>query len=72
MISDTEITEKSLISKNLNDFLVNIGPKFASVIPNSTKTFQTFEPEINAVLNGIELTEKEFLIAFQSLKMIKV
>ena len=36
-ICDTEITEKPLIAKNLNDFFVNIGPKLASVIPGSTK-----------------------------------
>ena len=35
MIVDTEITEKLLIAKNLNDFL-------AFVIPNSSKTFQNF------------------------------
>ena len=36
-IDDTEITEKPLIAKNLNDLFVNIGPKLASVIPGSTK-----------------------------------
>ena len=36
-IGDTEVTEKPLIAKNLNDFFVNIGPKLASVIPDSTK-----------------------------------
>ena len=36
-IGDTEVTEKPLIAKNLNDFFVNIGPKLASVIPGSTK-----------------------------------
>ena len=35
-IGDTEITEKPLIAKNLNDFFFNIGPKLASVIPGST------------------------------------
>ena len=43
-------------------------PKLASVNLNSTKTFQTFLPEINTVLNGTKLTAKEFLDAFQSLK----
>ena len=57
-IGDTRITEKSLTGKNLNDFFVNMGPKLASIIPNSTKTFQTFLPEINTVLNVTELTEK--------------
>ena len=62
-IGDTEIIEKSLTAKNLNGFLVNIDPKPASVIPNSRKTFQTFLLEIITVLNGTELTEKEFLNA---------
>ena len=42
----------------------NIGLKLESVIPNSTKTFQTFLREINIVLKSTELTEKEFLDAF--------
>ena len=46
----------------------NIGLKLESVIPNSTKTFQTFLREINIVLNSTELTEKEFLDAFQPFK----
>ena len=54
-----------------NDSFVNTDPKLASVIPDSTKTFQTFLPEINTVLNGTELTEKKFLKAFQSLKNAK-
>ena len=41
-VKDTKITEKSLIAKNLNDFFVNVRPKLASAIPNSTKTFRTF------------------------------
>ena len=53
---------------NLNDFFVYIGPKLASVIPSSAKTFQTFLPEINTVQNGTELIEKESVYAFQSLK----
>ena len=57
-----------LIIINFNDFFVNIGPKLTSVISNSTKTFQTFLPEINVVLNGTELTEIQFPHAFQSLK----
>ena len=67
-IGDTKVIEKLLIAKNLNDFCVNIGPKLASVIPNSTKAFQTFLLDINTVLNGTELIEKDFLDAFQSLK----
>ena len=67
-ISNTEITESLLIIINFNDFFVNTGPKLTSVIPNSTKTFQTFLPEINMVLNGTELTEIQFLYEFQSLK----
>ena len=51
-IDDTKITEKSFIAKNRNDLFVNISPKLASIIPNSIKTFQTFLPEINTVLNG--------------------
>ena len=58
------ITKKSLIAKHFNDFFVNIGPKHAFVILHSTKTFQTFLSEINTVLNGTELTEKEFLNVF--------
>ena len=66
---NTEVTKKSLIAKNLNDVFINIVPKPAFIIPNSTKTFQTFLPKIiNTVLNGTELTEKEFPNAFQSLK----
>ena len=30
--------------------------------------FQTFLPDINTVLNGTELTEKEFINAYQSSK----
>ena len=67
-IGDTKITERSLIAKNLNDFFVYIGPKLASVIPSSAKTFQTFLSEINTVQNGAELTEKESVYAFQPLK----
>ena len=70
-VKDTKITEKSLIAKNLNDFFVNVRPKLASVIPNSTKTFRTFLPEINTFLNGTELIEKEFLDAFQFVKSDK-
>ena len=51
---------------------VNICPKLASVIPNSTKAFQTFLTESNTVLNGTELIRKEFLNVFQSLKNDKV
>ena len=51
-IDDAKITEKSFIAKNLNDLFVNRSPKLTSIIPNSTKTFQTFLPEINTVLNG--------------------
>ena len=69
---NTKITEKSLIAKNLNEFFVNICPKLASVIPNSTKAFQTFLTESNRVLNGTELIRKEFLNVFQSLKNDKV
>ena len=71
-IGDTKITEKSLIAKHLKNFFVNIGSKLASVVPNKQKTFQTFLPEINTVLNGTDLTEKELLDAFQSVKIIKV
>ena len=42
--------------------------KLASVIPKDTKTFQTLLPEIKMILNGAELTEKEFLNAFHSLR----
>ena len=35
MIVDTGVTDKLLIAKNLNDFLVFL-------IPNSSKTFQNF------------------------------
>ena len=67
-IDNSKVTEKLLIAKNLNDFFVNISLKLAPVISNITKTFHTFLPEINTVLNGTELTKKEFLHAFQSLK----
>ena len=68
IINDKVITEKSSIAKSLNDFFVNIGPKLASVIPSSSKTFESFLPEINTFLNDSELTEKELLNTFQSLK----
>ena len=67
-IGDTKITKRLLIAKILNDFFVNISPKPASVIPNSTKMFQTFLPEINTVLNGTELTENKFVDSFRSFK----
>ena len=51
-IGETDITEKSLTAQNLNDFFVNIVPKFASVIPNVSHLFG----ETNTVLNGTELT----------------
>lgn len=57
-IGNTKTTKKSLIAKNFKDFFLNIGPHLASVIPNGTKTV------INTVLNGKELTYKEFLDAF--------
>ena len=63
--------KENSFSRNLtigDNFFVNISPKLASVIPNSTKTFQTFLPETNTVLNGTELTEKEFLDALQCSK----
>ena len=71
-IGNTKITEKSLIAKYLKNFFVNRGSKLATVVSNKIKTFQTFLPEINAVLNGANLTGKEFLNAFQSLEMIKL
>ena len=58
IIGDTKITNKSSIAKNLNDFFVNIGHKLASVIPNSSKTFQTFLPEINTILNGSRINRE--------------
>ena len=42
------------------------------MVSNKIKTFQNFLPEINTVLNGANLTDKEFLDAFQSLEMIKL
>ena len=55
--------------KNINSkIFANVDPKLVSVFPNSTKTFQTFWSEINTVLNGIELTKKQFRNIFQSLK----
>ena len=71
-IGNTKITGKSLIGKYLKNFFVNRGSKLATAVSNKIKTFQTFLPEINAVLNGANLTDKEFLDAFQSLEMIKL
>ena len=67
-INDTKINKKSLIIKNLNDFFVNTGQNLGSINRNSIKTFQTFLPEANTVLNVTKLTEKKFLNSFQSLK----
>ena len=58
MIGDIDITEKSLMAKNLNNLFVNAGLKSVSVILSSRKTFQTFLSGTNTVLNGAELTEK--------------
>ena len=44
-IVDTEITEKSLVAKNLNDFFILI------YVQTLSPSFQTFSPEINTVLN---------------------
>lgn len=38
------------------------------VLPNNAKAFQMFLPGIKTILNGAELTDKELLHAFQSLK----
>ena len=67
-IGDTKITEKSLIAKNLNDFFVNIDrPETCVRYSKQYKNVSNlFLPEINTVLNRTELTEKEFVDAFQS------
>ena len=52
-------------------FFINIGPKLASVIPDSINSFESYVPDTQTFLSESELTEEEFASTFHSLKRNK-
>ena len=66
-----EILDKAVIADQFNKFFVNIGPKLASIIPESSKTFQSYLNKCNSVMDNTEISLKELLVAFSSLKSNK-
>ena len=45
-----EILDKAVIAGQFNKFFVNIGPKLASIIPESSATFQSYLNEFDSVM----------------------
>ena len=71
IIDNEEIFHKEKIANEFNNYFVNVGSNLAAKIPNSEKHFSDYMDKSNDILNMTNLTEKEFLEAFQSIKINK-
>ena len=60
-----------MIAGQFNKFFVNIGPKLASIIPESSATFQSFLNEFDSVMENTDISLKELFAEFSSLKSNK-
>ena len=54
-----ETFDKAVIADNFNKFFVNIGPKLASIIPESSATFESYLNPFNSIMENKNLTLKE-------------
>ena len=51
VIENVQINDKILIAEKLNEFFINIGPKLASVITDSTNSFESYVPDTQTFLS---------------------
>ena len=71
LINNTEIFKKEQIAKEFNKYFVNVGSNLAAKIPSSEKHFSEYIDKSGVILNEAHLSEKEFQIAFHSIKANK-
>ena len=70
-IDNVEITDKTAIAENFNDFFATIGSNLAKQIPDTTTNFETYMKKASNIMPEYELTDQEFANAFLTLKSNK-
>ena len=70
-INKEEITDKKIVAKTFNKFLVNIGSNLADKFPAGSTNFESYLPNVTTALSDKPLSEKEFKDTFFTLKTNK-
>ena len=70
-VNDVDVFDEGKIANEFNAFLVNFGSKFASKIPNSSTTFESYINKPDSIMEAKQLLMNELKDAFFSLKINK-
>ena len=71
ILNSWNIFDQKTIANSFNEYFVSVGPKLASEIPQSQRSFEMYLKGSGSSFEGVTLPEEEIKTAFFSLKCDK-
>ena len=72
ILNDRNIFDEKTIANSFNEYFVNVGPKLASEIPQSQRSFEMYLKGSDSLFEEVSLHDEEIKTAFFSLRGGKI